>query len=101
MQIVMVEFAVGSDRVDACVDAVKVATKTLVAPHPAFHGSTIHREDATGTVWNVMRWDSHQAFIDFRDSNAERISELLGEFAPHGHMLDIAAVVEPEEKPTS
>ncbi len=95
MQIVMVEFAVGPSRVDACVAAVKEATSTLVAPQAAFHGATIHREDATGTVWNVMRWDSHQAFIDFRDSNAERIGALLGEFSPNGHMLDIAASVEP------
>ena len=98
MQIVMVEFAVGADRVDACVAAVSEATSTLVAPQPAFHGATIHREDATGTVWNVMRWDSHQAFIDFRDSNAERIGALLGEFGPHGHMLDVAVAVEPKDE---
>ncbi len=96
MQIVMVEFAVGTDRVEACAAAVEQATKTLVAPQPAFRGSTIHREDATGTIWNVMRWDSHQAFIEFRDANAERIAALLGEFGPTGHMLDVVAAVEPE-----
>lgn len=95
MQIVMVEFAVGPDRVDACVDAVQEATRTLVALQPQFHGAVIHREDATGTVWNVMRWDSHRAFIEFRDANAEKISALLGEFGPQGHMLDIAAEIAP------
>jgi len=97
MQIVMVEFAVGSDRIDACVAAVSEITGSLVAKQAAFHGATIHREDATGTVWNVMRWDSHQAFIEFRDSNAERIGAALGEFQPHGHLLDIANTVSSDQ----
>ncbi|NKB48388.1 MAG: hypothetical protein GKS02_03375 [Alphaproteobacteria bacterium] len=96
MQIVMVEFAVGAERLDACVAAVSEITNALVATQAAFHGATIHREEATGTVWNVMRWDSHRAFIEFRDSNAERIGAALGEFQPHGHMLDVAAMVEPQ-----
>tara|TARA_A100001037_G_scaffold221557_1_gene199391 strand:- start:2444 stop:2602 length:159 start_codon:yes stop_codon:yes gene_type:complete len=52
MQIVMVEFAVGPDRVDACVGALKALTGSLVAPHPKFHGATLHVEKATGTVLN-------------------------------------------------
>ena len=95
----MVEFAVGPDRVDACIAAVAEVTTSLAATQPAFHGATIHREDESGTIWNVMRWDSHRAFIEFRDSNAERIGAALGEFQPRGHMLDIAAVVESESKP--
>lgn len=52
MQIVMVEFAVGPERVDACVEALKGITGTLVAAQPEFHGATIHVEKATGTVIN-------------------------------------------------
>ncbi|MBT3399843.1 MAG: hypothetical protein HOL07_16880 [Rhodospirillaceae bacterium] len=93
MQIVMVEFAVGPERVDACVAALKAITGTLVAAQPEFHGATIHVEAATGTVLNYMRWDTHQHFIDFRDSNAEKIGEVLGEFGPKGRMLDMVAEI--------
>lgn len=93
MQIVMVEFAVGSERVDACVAALKQITGTLVAAQPEFHGATIHVEKATGTVLNYMRWDTHQHFIDFRDGNAEKIGEVLGEFGPQGRMLDVVAEI--------
>lgn len=96
MQIVMVEFAVGPERVEACAKAVAEITGSLVARQPAFHGATVHSEAATGTVWNVMKWDSHQAFIDFRDGNADQIGAALGEFGPKGHMLDVAATVEPD-----
>ena len=68
--------------------------RDFVAEQPAFHGATIHRENATGTVLNYMRWDSHQAFVDFRDSNAERIGAVLGEFGPNGRMLDIVATID-------
>lgn len=94
MQIVMVEFAVGADRVAECATAVADITKSLVAKQPAFQGSVIHKEEATGTVWNIMRWDSHQDFITFRDSNAEQIGAALGAFGPKGHLLDIAATVD-------
>jgi hypothetical protein len=93
MQIVMVEFAVGPERVDACVAAVQQITGFLVAAQPEFHGATVHVEAATGTVLNYMRWDTHQHFIDFRDSNAARIGEVLGEFGPKGRMLDVAAEI--------
>ena len=93
MQIVMVEFAVGPDRVEACVEALTGITGTLVAAQPAFHGATIHVEAATGTVLNYMRWDTHQHFIDFRDGNAEKIGDVLGEFGPQGRMLDVVAEI--------
>lgn len=93
-QIVMVEFAVGPDRTDACVAAVEKITREFVALQPAFHGARIHRENASGTVWNIMEWDSHQEFIDFRDGNANRIGAALGEFGPAGHMLDVVHMVE-------
>lgn len=93
MQIVMVEFAVGTDQVDACVAAVEKITRECVAQQHAFHGATVHCERATGTVWNVMTWDTHQDFIDFRDGNADTILPALGEFGPKGHMLDIEAVI--------
>ena len=44
MQVAMVEFAVGPDRVDACVAALKGITGTLVAAQPQFHGATVHVE---------------------------------------------------------
>ncbi len=95
MQIVMVEFAVGANRVDACLEALKDITGTLVAAQPQFHGATFHVEHATGTVLNYMRWDPHQDFIAFRDSNAEKIGEVLGEFGPQGRMLDVVAEIAP------
>jgi hypothetical protein len=52
MQIVMVEFAVGPERVDACVAALQKTTGTLVAAQPAFHEATVHVEAAAGTVLN-------------------------------------------------
>jgi hypothetical protein len=93
MQIVMVEFAAGPERVDACIAALKHITGTLVAAQPEFHGATVHVEHATGTVLNYMRWDTHQHFITFRDSNAEKISAVLGEFGPKGRMLDVVAEI--------
>lgn len=93
MQIVMVEFAVGTDKVDACLAALKGITGTLVAAQPQFHGATVHVEHATGTVINYMLWDTHEDFINFRDSNAERIGEVLGEYGPKGRMLDVVAEI--------
>ncbi|MBO6783259.1 MAG: antibiotic biosynthesis monooxygenase [Alphaproteobacteria bacterium] len=95
MQIVMVEFHVGKDRVDACVEALKGITGTLVAEQPEFHGATLHVEKDAGVVINRMIWDSHEAFIDFRDSNAEKIGEVLGEFSPQGRMLEVVAEIGP------
>lgn len=89
----MVEFSVGADRVDACIAALETLMRDFVALQDTFHGAVIHREDATGTVINYMRWDSHQAFIDFRDSNLARIGASLGEFGPRGRMLDIVTEI--------
>lgn len=93
MQIVMVEFAVGEERVDACIAALSELMNGFVAKQPTFHGATIHVEKSAGTVVNYMRWDTHQAFIDFRDSNAGRIGAALGEFGPQGRMLDVVAEI--------
>lgn len=72
MQAAMVEFAVGPDNVDACVETLK---------------------GITGTVINYMLWDTHEDFINFRDSNAEKIGEVLGEFGPKGRMIDVVAEI--------
>lgn len=40
-----------------------------------------------------MRWNTHQHFIDFRHSNADKIGEVLGEFRPIGRMLDVVAEI--------
>jgi hypothetical protein len=93
MQVAMVEFAVGPDKVDACVAALTDITGNLVALQPAFHGATVHVEKATGTAINYMLWDTHEDFINFRDSNAERIGEVLGEFGPKGRMIDVVAEI--------
>lgn len=92
-QIVMVEFAAGPDRVDACAAAVEKITREFVSLQPAFHGARIHRENATGTVWNIMEWDTHEAFIAFRDGNADRIGAALGKYGPKGRMLDLSSEI--------
>ncbi len=94
MQIVMVEFAVGSERTKKCLEALENLMRSVVSKQPTFHEATIHEEKATGTVWNMMKWDTHQDFIKFRDGNAELIGQALGEFAPLGRMLDVAATIE-------
>jgi len=40
-----------------------------------------------------MLWDTHQDFINFRDGNAKKIGEVLGEFGPQGRMLDVVAEI--------
>lgn len=93
MQVVLVEFAVGTERTAACLQALEELMRTEVIKQPAFHEATVHEEKATGTVWNMMLWDSHADFINFRDSNPELIGRYLGEFGPQGRMLDIATVI--------
>jgi hypothetical protein len=46
-------------------------------------------------VWNIMEWDAHQDFIEFRDGNADRIGAALGEFGPKGRMLDVSGIIKP------
>ena len=94
MQIVLVEFAVGDEKAEACLSALETLMRTEVAKQPALHGATIHEEKATGTVWNLMRWDTHQDLIDFREGNPEMVGAALGEFGPQGRMLDVAFTVE-------
>ena len=88
-QIVMVEFAAGPERFDACAADLEKITREFVSLQPAFHGARVHREEATGMVWDIMEWDAHQDFIEFRDGNADRIGAALGEFGPKGRMLDV------------
>lgn len=94
MQIVMVEFAVGPERTADCLHALEELIRNEVIKQPAFREATVHEEKATGTVWNIMKWDTHQDFIDFRDSNSELIGQYLGEFGPQGRMLGIATTIE-------
>ena len=93
MEVVMVEFAAGSDHVGACVAALKDLMTTLVAKQPQFHGATIHVEESTGTVINVMRWDRAKDFIIFRDSNQDIIGPAIGRFKPKPRVLTIAAEI--------
>lgn len=94
MDAVLVEFAVGKDRTEECRQAVAELTRSFVALQPAFHGATIHVEEETGTVWNLMHWDTYQDFIAFRDGNADRIGTAVGQYGPKGRMLTIADRVE-------
>ena len=43
-----------------------------------------------------MEWDSHAAFIAFRDANADAIGAAIGRFSPQGRMLDIVRTVASE-----
>jgi hypothetical protein len=58
-QIVMVECASGLERIDACAADVEKITREFVSLQPAFHGARVHREEATGMVWNIMEWDTN------------------------------------------
>lgn len=91
----MVKAAAGPERIDACAAAVEKITRELVALQSAFHGARVHREETTGMVWNIMEWDAHQDFIEFRDGNADRIGATLGEFGQKGRMLDVSGIIEP------
>lgn len=64
-----------------------------MAAQPQFHGATVHVGKATGTVINCMLWDTHEDFINFRNSKAEKIREVLGELGPKGRMIDIVAEI--------
>lgn len=93
MEVVMVEFAAGSDQIDDCVAALTELMNALVAKQEQFHGATIHVEESTGKVINIMRWDRAQDFIDFRDSNQNIIGPAIGRFGPEGRMLKIATEI--------
>jgi hypothetical protein len=93
MEVVMVEFAVGSDQVAECVKALTELMNSQVAGQEKFHGATIHVEESTGKVINIMRWDRAQDFIDFRDANQDIIGPAIGRFNPEGRMLKIATEI--------
>tara|TARA_R110001606_G_scaffold269071_1_gene417733 strand:- start:537 stop:833 length:297 start_codon:yes stop_codon:yes gene_type:complete len=96
MAIVLVEFPVGPEDTEACARAVGDLTATLVAGQPEFHGAILHTDAASGHVLNYMEWDSHAAFIAFRDANADAIGAAIGRFSPQGRMLDIVRTVASE-----
>ncbi len=89
----MVEFEVGTDTIPECVAALNELMGTVVAKQPHFHGATIHIEESTGTVINMMKWDKASDFVEFRDSNQEIIAPVLGKFGPKGRMLKIAVEI--------
>lgn len=90
MEVVMVEFPVGSDATDECVAALEQLTTSVVAKQPKFHGATVHIETATGTVINIMQWEKASDFIEFRDANQDIIGPVLGKYGPKGRMLTVA-----------
>ena len=94
MQIVLVGFAVGDEKAEACLSALETLMRTEVAKQPTLHGATIHEEKATGTVWNLMRGDTHQDLIDFREGSPEMVGAALCELGPQSRMLDAAFTVE-------
>lgn len=93
MEVVMVEFAAGSDQVDDCVAALTELMNSLVAEQSEFHGATIHVEESTGTVLNVMRWNRAQDFITFRDTNQDIIGPAIGRFNPKPRVLKVVAEI--------
>ena len=93
MEIVMVEFEVGTETIGECVAALNELMATVVAKQPRFHGATIHIEESTGTVINFMKWDKASDFVEFRDSNQDIIAPVLGKFGPKGRMLKIAVEI--------
>ena len=90
----MVEFAVGPGLTDECASALRELMTTIVAKQPRFHGATIHKEESTGTVVNIMKWDKAADFVDFRDSNQAIIGPVLGKYGPRGRMLQIVVEIE-------
>ena len=90
MEAVIVEFDVGSEQVDACVQALTELTVSLVSKQAAFHGNTILVEHDTRTVANMMLWDKVSDFVAFRDNNADVIGPALAQFGPKPRFYNIA-----------
>ena len=86
----MVEFENSPGDIEGCVAALKELMSTVVSKQPEFHGATIHIEESTGTVINIMRWTKATDFVAFRDSNQDIIAPALGKYGPKGRMLQIA-----------
>lgn len=98
MEIVMVEFEVGSARVAACVAALTGLMETVVSTQKKFHGATIHIEESTGTVINIMKWVKASDFVAFRDLNREMTASVLGQFGPQARELKIAVEIPPRHQ---
>ena len=98
MDIVMVEFKVGDDLVEECADAVQKLTSSLVAKQPHFHGANVTVDRNSGTVVNLMCWDSAQHFIRFRDANQDIIGPRIGHFGPTPRILEVSAQIEPNHE---
>ena len=90
MEVVMVEFENSPEDTEGCVATLNELMSTVVSKQPEFHGATVHVEETTGTVINVMRWTKATDFIEFRDSNQDIIGPALGKYGPRGRMLKIA-----------
>ena len=90
MEVVMVEFENSPEDTEGCVAALNELMSTVVSKQPEFNGATVHVEESTGTVINVMRWTKATDFIEFRDSNQDIIGPALGKYGPRGRMLKIA-----------
>lgn len=94
MDMVIVEFAVGAALAEECIEALTGLMTSVVAKQRKFHGATIHVEETTGTVINLMKWDRAEDFVEFRDSNQAVIGPILGKYEPKGRMLKIVAQIE-------
>ena len=90
----MVEFAVGPELTDECVAALRELMTSVVARQPRFHSAIILKEESTGTVINIMKWDRATDFVEFRDSNQAIIGPIFGKYGPKGRMLKIVTQIE-------
>ena len=92
-EIVMVEFPVGKALTGECVDAVRELTASLVAQQPKFYGATIMVDHTSGHVVNLMRWETADDFIRFRDSNQDTIAPSIGRFNPSPRIFEVQAEI--------
>ncbi|MEM7467641.1 MAG: antibiotic biosynthesis monooxygenase [Pseudomonadota bacterium] len=90
MEAVIVEFAVGPDKVAECVEALTALTDSLVSKQPAYHGHTLMVEHDTGVVANIMLWDKASDFVAFRDANRSTIGPAIGHFGPKPRFYAVA-----------
>ena len=94
MEVVMVEFAVGKDKIEICVDTLSDLMNTLMTGESHFHGATIYVEQEFGVVINAMKWDSHKDFVEFRDANLGVIGLAIGKFNPNPRWLTVKHDIE-------
>lgn len=95
MEMVIVEFNVGEENVEACISALTDLTDTLVSKQANYHGHTLAVEQGTGTVANIMLWDKATDFIAFRDANRSTIGAAIGHFGPKPRFFDVAREFKP------